>query len=147
MSDPVIDTEAIYAALFDKVTADPLWVTVSRRLTTWDKVDGQPALFQNQVREDEKTSPKMPSVLTLFVNFYVYCKINDDEAPTSTAINKAITAIRTALAPGPLDDGRQTLGGLVYHARVSGTVLIDEGPFDGQAIARVPCEITANIGV
>lgn len=148
MADPSLDTEAIYDAFFRLVSSVPDFKTASRRLRMWNEVDAQPALFQNQLREEEVGSPKSPTMVTLFLDLYVYARTDPDDAPTSTKLNVLIKAIRDALAPDPVTgDGRQTLGGLCYHARVNGTILIDEGVQDGQAIARIPCEITANVGV
>lgn len=52
-----------------------------------------------------------------------------------------IDAIFTALQPVGYDGERQTLGGLVHHCFVDGSILKFPGDFDGQSLIQIPISI------
>jgi hypothetical protein len=147
MSEPQFAREAIYAALFALAGSSAGFVTTTRRIKEYSDVDQatQPALLQLELGEKWNARIGMPPVVTLSARLFVYCESNDPTEPVSTQMNTLLDAVMNALAPGVLPDGsfRQTLGGLVQHAGMSGDVTIAEG-LSGQSEAIIPIEILVN---
>jgi hypothetical protein len=87
----------------------------------------------------------MPPLVTLNCRLFVYCESSDPTLPVSTQMNALLDALTNALAPPMLPHGpfRQTLGGVVQHAGISGEVMIAEG-LSGQSEAVIPIEILVN---
>jgi hypothetical protein len=141
----MIDREAIYKALFALVKDLPEFITVSRRARLVKDVtaEEQPALF---IEEGPGETVKNPveggeSVFNLYVDLGFYARIPDDrETAPSSVLNPLIDAVCNALAPGAGEE-QQTLGGLVYHCRIDGKILKNEGLLDGQASVVIPVEI------
>jgi len=138
-----VSREAVYAALFAKVSGIAGLNLASRRLQHWTDVRtaNQPALFQVQRTEEVTALPGLPARLVLQAAFYLYVATGNDttEVP-ATQLNSFTDAITTALAPDP-STGLQTLGGLVTHCRISGKIETDEGTLGTQAVAIIPVEI------
>lgn len=140
-----MNRESIYSALFTKVSAAAGVTTKSRRLKHWTDVApaDMPALFQCQRGETPKTTTGQPTVTVMNVDFVIYVK--DDGTPNSTpstVLNPILDAITNLFTPDPVI-GKQTLGGLVHYARISGAIAIDEGVMGDTVIAIVPVEIVA----
>ncbi len=120
-------------------------VTASRRGRLAQNVapEDQPALFQEQVGEVVQYQGEgLPATYRLNVDLVLYVRVDDPEEPTSGALNPLIDAVAAALEPEPFEE-TQTLGGLVYHCRISGKLDLIEGVLDGQARAFIPVEILA----
>lgn len=138
-----MNREAIYSALFAKLQSSASFATASRRLRHWDDVPAaeQPAIFQAQKREQVSTVPGQPPVWVLAVDVYLYARtgggLNDSPA---TTLNPLLDALELALAPDPISN-KQTLGGLVQHAWIDGSIETDEGVLGEQAVAIVPITI------
>lgn len=138
-----MNREAIYQALFDKLAAVPGLKTKSRKLKHWTDVPAseQPALFQAQRSENAATSGNGTAVRwTLNVDIYVYVKTTGAASP-ATKLNNLLDAIETALAPDNPIRNTNTLGGLVVHCRIDGTVETDEGNLGDQAVCIIPVVI------
>lgn len=137
--------ESIYAALFTKVSAAAGVSSKSRRLKHWSDVApaDMPALFQCQRGETTHTMTGQPTVTVMNVDLIIYVK--DDGTPTSTpssVLNPILDAITNLFTPDPVT-GKQTLGGLVHYARISGAIAIDEGVLGDTVIAVIPVEIVS----
>ena len=135
--------ETIYAALFSLLSASAGFNTTSRRLVVWDDVpqDLQPALFQNQKKEIPTGQPGLNQVWTLTVDIFIYAhNMGDKSTAPSTIINPLIDAVQNAIAPDPVTN-KQTLGGLVQHAGIEGSIVTDEGVLGDQAVAIIPISI------
>lgn len=147
MSEPLFSREAIYAALFALASGSAAFRTATRRIKEYSDVDQatQPALLQVELGEKWNVRVGMPPVVTLNCRLFVYCESNDPTQPVSTQMNALLDALTNALAPPMLPHGtfRQTLGGIVQHAGVSGEVTIAEG-LSGQSEAVMPIEILVN---
>lgn len=147
MSEPQFSRESIYAALFALAGNAVAFETATRRIKEYSDVDQatQPALLQVELGEKWDSRIGMPPVVTLNCRLFVYCESNDPTQPVSTQMNALLDALTNALAPPLLPNGpfRQTLGGLVQHAGISGEVTISEG-LSGQSEAVIPVEITVN---
>ena len=136
--------EAIYSALFEKVSAAAGFATASRLLQHWGDVAPaqQPALFQTQKGEAVMQQTNRPPIWRYSVDLYVYAYSNNPSVSPAIQLNGLIDAIETALAPA-FPPENQTLGGLVTYARISGQIQTDEGVLGQQAVAIIPIEIEA----
>jgi hypothetical protein len=147
MSEPQFTRETIYAALFALVAANPAFRTATRRIKDYSDVDQatQPALLQVELGEKWNARVGAPPVVTLSARLFLYCEENDPTEPVSTQMNALLDAVMAALAPPIIPHGpfRQTLGGLVKHAGITGEIAIAEG-LSGQSEAVVPVEILVN---
>jgi hypothetical protein len=147
MSEPQFAREAIYAALFTLVAGNSAFRTATRRIKDYSDVDQatQPALLQVELGEKWNARVGLPPIVTLSARFFLYCEENDPTEPVSTQMNALLDAVMAALAPPVLPHGpfRQTLGGLVQNAGISGEIAIAEG-LSGQSEAVVPIEILVN---
>ena len=76
---------------------------------------------------------------------YVYIHENDSAIPPSVQLNQMIDRVRTKLAPDHPDMCEyQTLGGLVEHCWIEGTIEVFEAVenmLDDQGIAIIPIRI------
>lgn len=119
--------------------------TTGRRLKHWTEVAAQPALFIDDGDEEWPERPGgIPATPLLDAEIWVYSDAgkNPDSVPASV-LNALLGAIETALAPTIVFDGVnrqnvQTLGGLVEHCWIEGTLDKVSGHADGQAVAIVP---------
>jgi hypothetical protein len=147
MSEPQFSREAIYAALFALAAGAAGFATATRRIKEYSDVDQatQPALLQVELGEKWNARVGLPPVVTLAARLFVYCEENDPSEPVSSQMNALLDAVTNALAPAqePTGKYRQTLGGLVQHAGISGEIAIAEG-LSGQSEAAIPIEILVN---
>lgn len=140
-----MNRETIYAALFAKVNAINGIVTSSRILQHWNDVTprDQPALFQTQVNESPEQRKGLPPKWTLRAQLYLYVnRGGDHKIIPSQKINELIDKIETALKPD--GNGFQTLGGIVSHCWIDGTIVTSEGLLGDQEVAIIPIGILAN---
>lgn len=145
MSEPQFSRETVYAALFALAAGSASFKTVTRRIKEYSDVAQatQPALLLVETGEKWDAFIGKPPVITLSCKFFIYCESGDPTQPVSTQINALLDAVMGALASTQWQNYRQTLGGLVSHARISGEVTIAEG-LSGQSEAIVPVEILVN---
>lgn len=135
--------EAIYQALFNKVSSVEGIITADRKLKHFSDVppSEQPALFQTQFGEDVTKTVNMPYRHELRAELYIYCNTSGDptELPC-TQLNNLIDAVTEALKPDWT--GYQTLDGLVFNAVISGKIETDEGLLGDQSFAIIPVVMT-----
>jgi hypothetical protein len=133
--------EAIYQALFARVSTAADFATATRRVKEYAGVDQatQPAILQVELGEKWAEPGVPPQPVVLRARLFIYCESNDPTAPVSTQVNTLMDAVVAALAPPDIED-RQTLGGLVYSASIVGDVTIAEG-LSGQSEVSIPIEI------
>ncbi len=143
-----ITREPIYAALFayfsglnDGVT----FKTATRKLVTWENIasEDQPAILMLQRRELCQKLPGTPPKWHLSVDLYLYVHTNavldpSQENAPSQLINPLLDAIETSLAIDDKQGNRCTLGGLVYHCYIDGTIEIFEGNQGDEAVCIIP---------
>ena len=118
--------------------------TVSRRLRHWSDVQRseRPALFQVCHSEEPTYRSELTTSYTkLSVKLFIYTDGSDKSAVADTDVSVILDAIDSSLYPGP-GAQRQTLGGIVSHCRVEGSVLRDPGDLDGDGIIVIPISIT-----
>ena len=167
MSKPFISTETIFQNLFSLVSQTTLldtsgnptgtaaFATTSRRLPQVSNVGQaeQPAIYQLELNQDviEKTQGAASYELhcDLFVFFRNTGGPNELASSQMNALRDAViyqlqqaTLAADGVTVVPLLGGqRQTLGGVVYHARVKGTVLQNEGTQNNQGAIVIPVSI------
>jgi hypothetical protein len=140
-----MNREAIYSALFAKLSAIPGLKTNSRRLKHWSDVDksAQPALLMAQTGESAQTTTGQPTRWTLRVDVYLYARTDGNKVP-GQIINTLLDAVCDALKPSPVS-GRQDLGVPgVEWCRIEGHIETDEGTLGDQLVAIVPIVILAS---
>ena len=101
----------------------------------------QPALFQVQRKETPVQLTGMPAAWKLELDLVIYVNTtgNADSVP-ATIMNPILDAV-TSLFDATTPLGKQTLGGLVHIAKISGAIETDEGVLGDQAFALIPIEI------
>ncbi|QUY35623.1 hypothetical protein [Acinetobacter junii] len=143
-----MDSEAIYQALYNRLSAkvDGM-VTKSRRLRHFNHVQPseRPALFITQGNQQEGPVKGLNAKIELAAEVYLYIHEPDKEKPPSSQLNLFIDRIREAIKPEfPAICEYQTLGGLVEHCWIDGTIEVYEAVenmLDDQAIAIIPVRI------
>lgn len=138
-----MNREPIYAALLTKLSASAGYNTVTRRYKLFADVapPDMPALFLLQKDEVAQTVPGLNTVWTIQCDAVIYVSVTDDPTQAaSSALNPLLDAIEAALAPSSVSN-KQTLGGLVQHACISGAIRIDEAINGDRMVAVVPIEI------
>lgn len=142
-----MNSETIYQALFNRLSGIDGFVTTSRRLKHWNNVapDARPALFITQGNQTEAPVKGLDAKVELEAEVYVYIHESDPTIPPSVQLNQMIDQVRTKLAPDHPDMCEyQTLGGLVEHCWIEGTIEVFEaveGMLDDQGIAIIPIRI------
>ena len=121
--------------------------TTSRRLRHWTDVpeSERPYLCQAQGNEEHAwTHPALEAEIKLHAKLYIYVvNGSGDDAAPGTVLNPLLDAIQALYGPGATDPNtrKQTLGGLVKHARIEGEVLTFEGTLGNTEVAIVPIEL------
>jgi hypothetical protein len=145
--------ETIYAALFTLVSSlyaadqSKMFKAASRRYVPFTEVpaQSQPALFQVQRREQPTQLTGLPAGWKMEVDLVIYVNsTNYDDTTVSPLMNPVIDAVAALFdTTGQVGANKQTLGGLVHYARISGAIETDEGVLGDQAFAIIPIEIFA----
>ncbi len=119
--------------------------TSSRRLRHPSDVDGSqmPALFQVQVPEKQDHQyVGVPAKRTMHFELWLYTSDpQEDSIVPISQLNAMVQAIEAALSADMMMNPN-TLGGLVYSARIDGTVEYYENlTKDGKSIAILPVQV------
>jgi hypothetical protein len=118
----------------------------ARRLRLWSDVPAasRPACFlfeggQETYAWSETALPKR----IIEVKLFVYLNAKDPSIAGAALLNGVMDALDTAfaLSGGDLVLGRNTLGGTVYHCKIDGKPLKDQGDLDGDALLIVPVKL------
>jgi len=142
-----VNSEAIYQALFNRLSGIEGVKTTSRRLKHFNHVapEERPALFVTQGNQTEVPVKGLDAKVELEAEVYVYIHESDPTIPPSVQLNQMIDHVRAKLAPDHPDMCEyQTLGGLVEHCWIEGTIEVFEAVenmLDDQGIAIIPIRI------
>ena len=136
----MISREAVYAALFAKISAIPGLIAPSRKLRHWSDVTEYPVMFQAQKSETVYKTKNVDPRIEMLVDIYIYVKAEPGQ-PSSPLLNNLLDQVATAVAPDFGGDDKQTLGGLVEDCKIVGQILTDEGTLGELAVAIVPIHI------
>lgn len=137
-----MNREAIFTALWAQLNTLTDFKTRSRRVRHWEEVsaESQPAMFMAGEDEDVATESGMPSVHRMRATLYIYVRVDDNEP--GPIINPLLDQITNLLNARDPRTGRNQLQlSNVAYCRVDGTIVMDEGTLDGQAVAQVPVVI------
>lgn len=122
------------------------FVTVSRRVVLFGECPAQPACYQAEHGDVVSQVSNMPYKTILEAKWIVYQDITRD--PNALGVvenNLIIQGVYEALAPRTDDPGfpdrRNTLGGLVHHCFISGSLFKDPGDLDGQGMMVIPIKV------
>ena len=130
--------EALFQHFLDRVGAQ--FATTGRRVEHWTQVSEQPSLFMRQIGTTDSYSGDLP-IVTVELEVWLYSRAGEDpDAVPDAALATLHQAVRDCFDPD--DDGRFTLGGIVYWCRIEGRTDYSPGDQGGQGIARIPVRIT-----
>jgi hypothetical protein len=142
---------AIFSALLAKLQTIQFPPTVgqptlySQRFIPWESCTQQPAvmLLEGAQKATEKVFGQKQWRMSAVVLVYYRTGPAMDGPIPAQQINDILDAFESALQGQPRTAGRQTLGGLVTHAYIDGTVAYDDGTTDQsyQAVLMVPITI------
>jgi hypothetical protein len=164
------DSEVVYQNLFNLLSqtqmltnrapnGTPAFTTTSRRLPPANNVSGvqQPALYMLEGEDDiEEKSMALAKEEWHCAAMIFFRNTGNAESVASTQLNKLRDAViyqlreRTLASDGTtviplLGGGRQTLGGVVFHARPKGRLLKNEGLQNNQGAFVVPISILSGM--
>ncbi len=116
----------------------------SRKFRHFSKVDPkqQPAFFQTEHSEQAAELTNMPPFRKWTAWWTVFISSNQDDLNIAATVylNDYLDAFDARLRPAP-GQSKQTLGGLVHHAFIDGSILKVPGDDDGQGMLAVPITI------
>jgi hypothetical protein len=133
--------EAAYVALFAKLqTLSGTFKLIDRRLRTLEELPQPnfPALFMTVAPQKVVAKPGVPPRVTLGASIFIFVSGNATAA-SGIVLNNLIDLVTTTLAPSPSPfTPQQTLGGLVAHAWIEGTIDVFEAIKTQRAAALIP---------
>lgn len=142
----------VFTALFDllKTTTPPtgqIWRTTSQHLRLWDSVDkgAQPALFlqrgpQVAAQNSTRGATRWQWNCWAWIYYQVGGLKNSQTLYPDQLTDQFLDNIEQVLATDPID-GPRTLGGLVQHVWINGTIFTEAGIEDDQAFMIIPISI------
>lgn len=147
--------EEVFQALFARASTvdwgvDPAskkFKTLSRRVKLFSDVPSgqQPACYQAEHNETSMQKTNLPYKRIWEAQWIIYHAVGDPKAVPTIENNLILGAVEAALAPLPSDPGfldqRNTLGGLVHHCFIDGTIFKDPGDIDNQGMIVVPIKL------
>jgi len=140
MSSPT--REQVYTALFNHLT--PLlgagFNSVGRKLRFLEdmKPPEMPALIVAVGNQKIAPKPGVPPRRTYSARVFVYAAAPEASVASGIELNGLIDLVEAALAPANVLQPLQTLGGVVAHAWVEGTIEIYEAIKTQRAAALIP---------
>jgi hypothetical protein len=150
-----INRQAISDALFSLLlTAQPNSATwqaqSSQHFQLWSSnpagAANQPLFYLTKLGETVTQSQRAygQNKYVFHYEMWTYLQIPGQNDPTQNPydiVNPMIDSIDNVISPPPPSD-RQTLGGLVNMVEISGEIQIADGSEDGQAVLRIPIQVT-----
>lgn len=150
-----VDRLAIKTALFNLVVgatfATPVngqstWLTTSRRLKTFNRIDPstQPAVFMVQHRETYERYGVGLVRRYLDMGIWCYASTADESVIGDDLLDVMESSLEAALGPDDPTRNELTLGNLVSWCRIrrnDNTFIRDPGDIDGQALLVLPVQI------
>jgi len=139
-----MNREAAYAALFSLLSGLKTAGTVKiadRRVKLLSQMNGPelPALFMAVDHQGIKPSASRPVIRTYGAKVYLYAANPDKHTSADIALNGLIDAVEAILLAPP--GQTQTLGGVVAHAWIEGTIEIFPGALGERAAAIIPIQM------
>ena len=145
--------EQVALALFTlleslKISGNPAFVTTSRRPQLWASTTSFPALYMGNPKEsyEYQHGTSSPAHITLDFDIFIYINVSDPNVTPDTQMNSLIDAIEAALQGTPATNGVQSLGGIVDHCWIEGSVLRAPGYLNGQGMALMTIRVLVPFG-
>lgn len=137
--------ETYYVALFtllQGLATDSVVKLCDRRLRFLEDVGSAelPALFMAVDHQQVTQVRGLPPRRVLGAKLFLYAANPNRHTSAGIALNGLIDAVEQILSPAPGTD-TQTLGGIVSHAWISGTIEIFDGPQGERAASIVPVQM------
>jgi len=150
-----LNREVIYERLFEfwsnlTVGGQPAFKTATRDAKHWDAVPGEesPALLQRQKSEEAVYRKGMPTLWKFQIELLVYVRTNaqqDASVIPSQILNPLLDSITAAVEVDDVSSNTATLGGLVSHAAIEGSIQVFQGDMGDEEVAIVPLTILVSI--
>lgn len=138
------DFEPIYERLRERLATVGALLSVSRRFKHWSAVSPaeMPCAFIVQQGEAPQQVRGQPAKWLISVDVFVYVRADDDaDVAPSTAINSALSGVRSILTANPATGVADGFEGMASHAWISGKVEIFDGVMASQSVAVIPVGI------
>ena len=119
------------------------WLLVSNRLKLWGDVspDLKPCVYLVTHKESDPYTHLGTLRRTLNYQFWVYLRTSDD-APGQPQLDSLLQSFENTFnVPDNFSSNSNTLGGLVYWARIQGRIFKDPGDIDNDAVMIVPFDV------
>lgn len=142
----------VFTALFNTIKTLPpppnftSWKTISQFVRSWDDTpaENQPAIYLHRLVQTAKQEHRF-GVTKWHWTAMIWIYFRSDGYRTSNTYPDQITdpiidSVEQLFQTDPIND-RFTLGGLVHHCWIDGTIYSDPGLEDGQAVILVPISI------
>ena len=148
---PHATRQQVFTALFNFIKNIPppvgqKWVSFSQNLVSWDDVPPaqQPAVFLHRLVQTAKQEHRF-GVTKWHWTATIWIYFRSDGYRTTNTYPDQVTdplldSIEQLFQTDPAN-GQLTLGGLVYHCWIDGTIYSDPGLVDNQAVIVVPISI------
>lgn len=139
-----LNREAVYGAVFAKLSGIAGVTTASRRLRHIEEMQQEefPAVFQVQQDESWDGKVNLPTKKTFNVEWWVYVGEPDLALAPSTKLNAFLDTIDELFGSGGSSGlSVDTLGGLVFNATINGKIEIIEGVLGDRALAIIPIRV------
>lgn len=136
--------EDIAVALFNRVSTVAEFVTKSRRLRHIEDCAQTelPAIFQVTGDENwDASRPMVPTKKVLNFELWIYVGEPNPAGAPSMKLNPILDKLDTLFGQNGSELEVETLGGLVFNAKINGTIEIIEGVLGDKAMAIVPVRL------
>ena len=146
-----LNRQPIYAAVFaffSGLTAggSPLFRYATRKFHTWEQVQPEdcPALLMQERGEEAQYRKGLPTIWRLRIALYLYAHTNaaiDPDVVPADLLNPLLDAVDAALVVDDVSNEACTLGGLVSHCAIEGSIERFQGEQGEDAVAIIPITI------
>lgn len=131
--------EQIAVALFALLqTMGNSFATYSRRPKLWDQSTAMPALYVGNPQEEYtyQHGTAAPAHITLDFDIFIYINVAlDPNSVPDTLMNSLLDKVEATLGGYAINGQAQTLGGIVNHVWMEGTIHRVPGYLDGHGMA------------
>jgi hypothetical protein len=146
-----LNRQPIYDALFAffsglTVGGSPAFKKATKKVTTWESVlaEDTPALLMQERGEEAQYRKGLPTIWRLRVNLYVYVHTganNDPDLVPADIINPLLDLVDASIAIDDVSNEACTLGGLVSHVAIEGSIERYQGDLGDDAVVVIPITV------
>ena len=142
-----MNRENIYNSLLNLIGTVAEFKIKDRKLKIWSDISpaDMPSLFLLQQKEVSETIRGLPIKWSFYPEIYIYVSVgNETNLNPYTLLNPILDKVCDLFDNTKLQEGNQTLGGLVHSCKINGGIETDGGILGTTAIAIIPIEIIVN---